>query len=307
MKILGGYLPATAGRVLLNGEPAHFARSAGGRGRRRGAHPSGTQPGRGSQRRGQHLPRPGASSRAVPRRACDAPGGGHPLAARRPRDRAHHPGAGAHRRPEATPGDRQGAGSPGAAADHGRAHRQPHPFRGGAAVRAHPRPQRPRRHHPLHQPQARRGRGAGASGHRPARREVRHHGRGAARPRASSSPTSWSVARSPPCSRRSALRTRGTWCGASRAWASPDGRRTSASNSGAARSWASPGLVGAGRTELFEGILGLRPRIGGRFELEGRPLAPAAPRRRGRRRDRLPERGPQGQGAAHDACGSRPT
>ena len=32
------------------------------------------------------------------------------------------------------------------------------------------------------------------------------------------------------------------------------------------------GLVGAGRTELFEGILGLRPRIGGHFELEGRPL-----------------------------------
>jgi len=32
------------------------------------------------------------------------------------------------------------------------------------------------------------------------------------------------------------------------------------------------GLVGAGRTELFEGILGLRPRADGRFELEGRPL-----------------------------------
>ncbi|HKI55926.1 MAG TPA: sugar ABC transporter ATP-binding protein [Trueperaceae bacterium] len=32
------------------------------------------------------------------------------------------------------------------------------------------------------------------------------------------------------------------------------------------------GLVGAGRTELFEGILGLRPRSGGHFELEGRRL-----------------------------------
>ncbi len=32
------------------------------------------------------------------------------------------------------------------------------------------------------------------------------------------------------------------------------------------------GLVGAGRTELFEGILGLRQRIDGHFELEGRPL-----------------------------------
>ena len=32
------------------------------------------------------------------------------------------------------------------------------------------------------------------------------------------------------------------------------------------------GLVGAGRTELFEGILGLRPRIDGRFELDGHPL-----------------------------------
>jgi ribose transport system ATP-binding protein len=32
------------------------------------------------------------------------------------------------------------------------------------------------------------------------------------------------------------------------------------------------GLVGAGRTELFEGILGLRPRTGGHFELEGRPV-----------------------------------
>ena len=32
------------------------------------------------------------------------------------------------------------------------------------------------------------------------------------------------------------------------------------------------GLVGAGRTELFEGILGLRPRTDGHFELDGRPL-----------------------------------
>ncbi|MEJ2359782.1 MAG: ATP-binding cassette domain-containing protein [Deinococcales bacterium] len=32
------------------------------------------------------------------------------------------------------------------------------------------------------------------------------------------------------------------------------------------------GLVGAGRTELFEGILGLRHRIDGSFELDGRPL-----------------------------------
>lgn len=32
------------------------------------------------------------------------------------------------------------------------------------------------------------------------------------------------------------------------------------------------GLVGAGRTELFEGILGLRPRTSGRFALEGRPI-----------------------------------
>ena len=32
------------------------------------------------------------------------------------------------------------------------------------------------------------------------------------------------------------------------------------------------GLVGAGRTELFEGILGLRRRLDGHFELDGRPL-----------------------------------
>jgi len=37
------------------------------------------------------------------------------------------------------------------------------------------------------------------------------------------------------------------------------------------------GLVGAGRTELFEGILGLRPRSGGRFVLEGRPIELKSP------------------------------
>ena len=38
------------------------------------------------------------------------------------------------------------------------------------------------------------------------------------------------------------------------------------------------GLVGAGRTELFEGLLGLRARDGGTVELEGRPVAFADPR-----------------------------
>lgn len=37
------------------------------------------------------------------------------------------------------------------------------------------------------------------------------------------------------------------------------------------------GLVGAGRTELFEGILGLRPRSGGCFVLEGRPIELKSP------------------------------
>ena len=38
------------------------------------------------------------------------------------------------------------------------------------------------------------------------------------------------------------------------------------------------GLVGAGRTELFEGLLGLRPRAGGRIILEGRTLRLRGPR-----------------------------
>ncbi|MGA1860756.1 sugar ABC transporter ATP-binding protein [Azospirillum sp. 11R-A] len=38
------------------------------------------------------------------------------------------------------------------------------------------------------------------------------------------------------------------------------------------------GLVGAGRTELFEGILGLRPRSGGTVEIEGRPVSLRNPR-----------------------------
>ncbi len=38
------------------------------------------------------------------------------------------------------------------------------------------------------------------------------------------------------------------------------------------------GLVGAGRTELFEGLLGLRPRTGGRLELDGVPVAIRDPR-----------------------------
>lgn len=38
------------------------------------------------------------------------------------------------------------------------------------------------------------------------------------------------------------------------------------------------GLVGAGRTELFEGLLGLRPRAGGTVELQGREVRLAHPR-----------------------------
>ena len=38
------------------------------------------------------------------------------------------------------------------------------------------------------------------------------------------------------------------------------------------------GLVGAGRTELFEGILGLRPRGAGTIEIEGRPVSLRTPR-----------------------------
>jgi len=38
------------------------------------------------------------------------------------------------------------------------------------------------------------------------------------------------------------------------------------------------GLVGAGRTELFEGLLGLRPRSGGEVELAGRPVRLDNPR-----------------------------
>ncbi|NUZ08002.1 sugar ABC transporter ATP-binding protein [Piscinibacter koreensis] len=38
------------------------------------------------------------------------------------------------------------------------------------------------------------------------------------------------------------------------------------------------GLVGAGRTELFEGLLGLRPRAGGAVELDGRAVSFRSPR-----------------------------
>ncbi|MBP2300787.1 sugar ABC transporter ATP-binding protein [Azospirillum picis] len=38
------------------------------------------------------------------------------------------------------------------------------------------------------------------------------------------------------------------------------------------------GLVGAGRTELFEGILGLRPRSAGTIEIDGRPVRLRSPR-----------------------------
>jgi ribose transport system ATP-binding protein len=34
------------------------------------------------------------------------------------------------------------------------------------------------------------------------------------------------------------------------------------------------GLVGAGRTELFEGLIGVRPRTAGRIVLDGRPVKP---------------------------------
>lgn len=38
------------------------------------------------------------------------------------------------------------------------------------------------------------------------------------------------------------------------------------------------GLVGAGRTELFEGLLGLRPQQGGSVQIEGRPVRLRSPR-----------------------------
>jgi ribose transport system ATP-binding protein len=38
------------------------------------------------------------------------------------------------------------------------------------------------------------------------------------------------------------------------------------------------GLVGSGRTELFEGLLGLRPRTGGTIELAGRDVEISSPR-----------------------------
>ena len=56
------------------------------------------------------------------------------------------------------------------------------------------------------------------------------------------------------------------------------------------------GLVGAGRTELFESLIGVRARSAGRISLDGKPLGPPAAQsaRRHEARHHVPERRPQG-------------
>ena len=80
------------------------------------------------------------------------------------------------------------------------------------------------------------------------------------------------------------------------------GRRASRCSPGEILGFA--GLVGAGRTELFEGLLGLRPHSVERIELAGRAVRIAQPARGRRPRPHLPERRPQGQGPARatSAC-----
>ena len=222
----------------------------------------------------------------------------------RPRDRPGHARARADRRREAAGRDRQGALAPRPPAGHGRADGDAHAERDGALV-------------PADRP---------AEGGRRRRSSTSRTSstRSSASPtRSSSCATAASSARAPTAevtrhqmanlmvgrelsdmfpARRGRARRRP---GAARE--GPHRARLGASDvsfdvrPGEILGFA--GLVGAGRTELFEGLLGLRPRSAGTIELDGRAVSLRQPARRRAARPDLSERGPQGQGPARALLG----